>query len=168
MQRQLIQGFAIGMFLTACISLLGFYNLNINEQNIDPKQAIEELEQSGYQVLSTAEWNDLQTQIVNNKPQEEEAAEEEEQDETENSSGQTTQSDEKKSDTKSYTLTIEAGMNSSDVSERLEENGIVEDSFVFQQYLIDRNLDGAIQIGSYQVSSDMSFEVITSIITKGR
>ncbi|WP_243297215.1 endolytic transglycosylase MltG [Bacillus litorisediminis] len=169
MQRHLLQGFAAGMFLTACISLLGVYNSDNDSNNIDPNQAIAELKKNGYQVLTTAEWNDLQAQIVTGKPAGEQSVEATAA-ETEDSSVSTSQTPAKetKDEVKSYTLTIAAGMNSSDVAERLEQNGIIDDSFVFQQYLIDRKLDGAIQIGSYQVRSDMSFEVITSIITKGR
>ena len=168
MQRQLLQGFAAGMFVTACISLLGFYNLDHHTEDMDVSKAITKLEESGYQVLPTAEWNELQTKIVNSQPGEERV--EGVSEKTENPGGTNTQStpEETKAEVKSYTLTIEAGMNSSDVAHRLEENGIIEDSFVFQQYLIDRKLDGAIQIGSYQVSSGMSFEAITSIITKGK
>lgn len=64
-----------------------------------------------------------------------------------------------------YELTISNGMTSLDVSNLLEEIGIIQNSVEFNQYLGELNLQTRLQLGTYLLSSEMSYEEIAHMIT---
>ncbi|MCA1064513.1 endolytic transglycosylase MltG [Rossellomorea aquimaris] len=64
-----------------------------------------------------------------------------------------------------YVFRIEGGMTSKDVSEMLYELGMISDGRAFGDYLIENGYAGKIQIGSYRVTNDMSFEEVAYKIT---
>ena len=63
------------------------------------------------------------------------------------------------------TLTITSGMTSSDISSLLEEAGVIQNKMDLDDYIVDQNLAGKIQIGEYEVNSSMSIKQITELIT---
>lgn len=65
----------------------------------------------------------------------------------------------------SFTLTITPGMTSSAISSLLEEAGVIQNKVDLEDYIIDRNLAGRIQIGQYDVDSNMTIKQITELIT---
>lgn len=62
-------------------------------------------------------------------------------------------------------LTIEAGSTSKSVAENLEQAGIISSAKELEQYLIDNNLAGRIQIGVHEVDTTMDLDTIARIIT---
>ncbi|WP_010650883.1 endolytic transglycosylase MltG [Oceanobacillus massiliensis] len=54
-------------------------------------------------------------------------------------------------------MTISPGMASSDISSLLAENQIIQDASEFNSYLDEHDYSLQIQIGSYELTSDMSF-----------
>ncbi|WP_047980678.1 MltG/YceG/YrrL family protein [Ornithinibacillus contaminans] len=66
---------------------------------------------------------------------------------------------------KEYELVIQSGMSSIDVSDLLYENGIVDDATEFNQYLETQGYQSIIGVGTYQVTDQMSYEQIATIIT---
>src|SRR5699024_8886811 len=65
-----------------------------------------------------------------------------------------------------YSLTIEEGMASSDISAKLEDNNIIDDASKFNRFLEKEGYELKVQIGTFDVSDDMDFEEIASAITK--
>jgi ADP-dependent phosphofructokinase/glucokinase len=65
-----------------------------------------------------------------------------------------------------YTLEIQSGMNSLEIARLLESVGIIEDATKLNNYILEQKLAEKIQIGSYQLISDMTLEEIADIITK--
>ncbi|OZU90666.1 hypothetical protein CIL03_02160 [Virgibacillus indicus] len=63
-------------------------------------------------------------------------------------------------------MTIESGMPSSSISDALAENNIIDDAEEFNQYLQDEEYSLKVQLGSFDLSSDMSFYEIAEAITK--
>ncbi|MBO8156090.1 MAG: hypothetical protein H0Z32_06510 [Bacillaceae bacterium] len=57
-------------------------------------------------------------------------------------------------------------MNSSDVSELLYQAQIIDNEKRFNQYLVENGLSTRIQIGEYELISDMTYEEIAAIITR--
>ncbi len=56
-------------------------------------------------------------------------------------------------------------MSSKEISEELVDAGIIDDANGFNTYLAEQKLQHLIQIGEYEVDSEMSFQQITEIIT---
>lgn len=62
-------------------------------------------------------------------------------------------------------IVVEPGNSASIVCKKMEEKGIVNDGNEFRNYLVNRNLTDFINIGTFSMSSDMSFEELTKILT---
>lgn len=71
-----------------------------------------------------------------------------------------------KDETKTYTININDGVLSSTISDRLEANGIIDNSTKFNLYLTDNGYGEKIQLGKFKVNSDMSFKEIAEAITR--
>ena len=65
-----------------------------------------------------------------------------------------------------YHLTISEGMSSNDISQQLEEAGIILDAKEFNDYLADKKLQRYIQIGQYELDEEMNHQQIAEIITE--
>lgn len=95
---------------------------------------------------------------------------------TEKSAGKNTDASEGKTETKpdsespskpitKIILTIEAGSTSATVADKLERAGIIGSATELEQYLIDNDLAGRIQIGVHEVDTTMDLAAIAGIIT---
>lgn len=67
---------------------------------------------------------------------------------------------------KSVTFAIEKGMSSNKVSKRLQEIGLIEDAKDFNEYLIAEDKVSVIQVGTYELPEDCTYEDIINAITK--
>ncbi|WP_017755790.1 MltG/YceG/YrrL family protein [Calidifontibacillus oryziterrae] len=65
-----------------------------------------------------------------------------------------------------YKLEVVRGMNSIQIAKQLEKAGIVKSSEEFEQFLLNKKWNRSIQIGTYDLSNEMSYEEIGRIITK--
>jgi cell division protein YceG involved in septum cleavage len=65
-----------------------------------------------------------------------------------------------------YQLEISSGMTSNEIATILAQNQIVQDEAAFAHLLIKHNYHTAIQLGSFPVTNQMSFEQIANMITK--
>lgn len=63
------------------------------------------------------------------------------------------------------TIVIERGNTATVVCNKIQEAGIVKSGEDFKKYLVKYNLTDYINVGSYTLSSDMSFEEIAGILT---
>ncbi|MDC3415524.1 hypothetical protein [Aquibacillus salsiterrae] len=147
--RQIVQAFSLGMLTATSIFAIVFY-ISI-EETTQPKTdesiqtKINYLESIGYVV----EWPNA----VNEHNQDPE--------ETESPKRSPEQ------ETIVYTLIIEPGMTSDEVGSILLETKIISDAKAFNDFLDDYNLHSSIQIGEYQLTSDMSVQQIVETITNG-
>ncbi|WP_433743157.1 hypothetical protein [Falsibacillus pallidus] len=65
-----------------------------------------------------------------------------------------------------YRLVIHSGMTTADISSELEKAGIVKNGDELNDYLIVHKYGQILQIGEYDLTSDMDDEQIAKIITK--
>ncbi|WP_096270594.1 hypothetical protein [Paucisalibacillus globulus] len=194
--KQPIRAFAVGLFTAAIIMLIVNYFSNGSKQEFSEmpiEDIVNELKEKGYRVLSETEYISLsmngevakkETEIassdsekVDTKDEEvdtnestegTETNEENTEEETNNQSDSTEETDNKKEEenTKNFTLVIESGMPSSSISNELEANGIIDDAAEFISYLEDEGYAVRIQLGEFQLSSDMSYFEIAEALTK--
>ncbi|MBM7604700.1 hypothetical protein JOC75_002703 [Metabacillus crassostreae] len=66
----------------------------------------------------------------------------------------------------SYNVTIKDGMTTSEVSDALELNGIIESSKEFDQFLISKNYHTKVQLGTFEVKKGMTFAQLADVITR--
>ncbi|GAA0345656.1 hypothetical protein GCM10008967_40100 [Bacillus carboniphilus] len=168
MRRQSIQGFAIGMFLTAVVLSL-VYQMTSDSNEVEVDDAVATLEKNEYIVLSANEWEEIQQKLSTKETEQKETEAPQEEQANPGTDTDSAEQDEVNNETepkKTYSLVIKPGMSSSEVGYLLEENGIVEDARAFNKYIVDRKLEGYIQIGTHTVTSDMSFDVIADTISK--
>lgn len=64
------------------------------------------------------------------------------------------------------TLSIEVGMTSSEISEKLADAGIILNKVDMDNYLSDQGLAGRVQVGNYELNSSMSLKQIAETITR--
>jgi hypothetical protein len=75
------------------------------------------------------------------------------------------QPEEKKEEVVKYTVKVTAGMSTYEISNVLEQNGIISDSFAFDQYLIKHDFHRKIQLGSFEVRKGMDWYQLAHILT---
>lgn len=63
------------------------------------------------------------------------------------------------------TIVVERGNSASMVCKQMESAGVIKEADDFRQYLISRDLTDFINIGTYELSSDMSYKEMAKIIT---
>ncbi len=162
MKKQNLRSLAIGMLLSACI-IASFYlyqDNNKQEQNtLNVSNTTTYLQREGFTVLTEAEYTDLQTKLeesTQNQTKPNAGANKEEQEEPK----------EEKKETYSYTLKITSGMSISTIAELLFNENIVKDQEEFETYLIDNDYHTKIQVGSFRLTSDMSYKKIAETLTE--
>jgi hypothetical protein len=179
--KQAIRAFAVGLFTAAVIMLIiNYFNGSKQEFTEMPiEDVIDGLKEQGYRVLTETEYITLSmngevekkdTEIASSETENAEASEEVETtevDEAEENNTETAEEENQKQETvKTYTLTIESGMPSSAISNKLEENGIIDDAGKFISYLEDEGYAIRIQLGEFTLKSDMSYNQIAEALTR--
>lgn len=160
MNKRTLRAFALGILLSAVIIeasplLLG------EKYSFDTDEAISLLEDEGYHVLTKVELEKLQKEEAKEERIEEETPLEEEEEVAESSS-----TEEKPPTT--YSLVIKEGMNTKDIAAILEKEGIIDAKAPFEHYLIENGYSTRLQIGRYDLNSEMGYEEIGNMVTSLR
>ncbi|QXE00430.1 endolytic transglycosylase MltG [Terribacillus sp. DMT04] len=152
--KQVIQGFAAALLLAgACMLVLYFASDDgtakttsaapIKKEELDTEEMKTRLEKDDYYILSSKDYEELQKKT-------------ETKDKAKTASEQT----------KKFQLKLESGMTSDEVAQLLEKKSILEDGDAFLTYLNVTNASKSLQVGTYDVNSDMSYDEITDLLTK--
>ncbi|HLR62398.1 MAG TPA: hypothetical protein VK097_08140 [Lentibacillus sp.] len=177
--KQIIRSFAFGL-LTAGIVLLGVFYVADEPQpeaeNIPAEDMIDIIESEGYHVLTESEYISVSVESdkdKNNKgnsddgDQQQNSSEETNSDDSNDSNNEQNNSSDStdESSPKTYTLTVESGVAPSEISQTLEENDIIDDADAFTEYLEDEGYSELVQLGEFELSSDMDQKEIAETIT---
>lgn len=148
--KQSIRTFALGILCATLLLGVTYYLTDASEtaNEISQAETITKLEQDGYVVSNTG----TDYQNSNENPEMEQPSDQE----TSNQNGS--------EESFTYTLTIEAGMSPKEIIEKLYNANIIEDEQEFAQYLNENNYRTSIQIGEFEVSSDMTNEEVAETI----
>ncbi|WP_067730429.1 MltG/YceG/YrrL family protein [Oceanobacillus damuensis] len=188
-----VRSFSVGLLTSAVIMLIVFYLVGNQAQSaadMKSEEMIPLLESKGYTVLTKEEYialsvskevdseeNSDETDLSEKEEAEEatnsteDAEEENETRTTEEENGDDPEetepagNGESNNSPESYTLTINPGMASSDISSLLAENNIIENASEFNNYLDEHDYSLKVQIGTYELTSDMSFYQIAEKIS---
>src|SRR5690625_4875840 len=173
-----IRAFSLGLFVAGIMIVVSF--LFIGDTATSKKDAedfpledmIEIMKDEGYRVVTEEEYITLS--LADNNEQEVQSEENNDENEQANDNNKEEKSehkdkkDEEDEDDKveKYTIHIKDGMASSEIGELLEENNIIDDSSKFNKYLEDEGYHKGVQLGKFDVTSDMDFKEIAKAITR--
>ncbi|CDO01886.1 hypothetical protein BN988_00338 [Oceanobacillus picturae] len=191
--KQSVRSFAIGLFTAGILLLGGIFFFSTGGEKVEDLAAedlIDLVEQKGYYVLnkeeyiaasvgdesktasaeSTSKEENSEQESSNkeedaSKDQEDEATEKAKEENSDENDSEKAEKEEEKEKT-SYTLKIQEGMASSDISSVLENNDIIDDAGEFNEYLIDNDYHLKVQIGEYELTTGMSHYEVAEAITK--
>jgi|SRR5690625_54869 len=183
--KQPIRFFSMGL-LSASLLLLVFYfffdSTTDQVSNIPVEEMITNVEQEGYRVITEDEFISYSLFIEEQNQSETKTTKDETKDEKEKDTNKDKPNDnnesndnndksdkdkdkEEKEEVEKLTFTIEAGVVTPDIADILIENDIIEDRQKFIDFLEDNDYSSYIQLGTFEVTSDMSSKEIAEIIT---
>ncbi|MDQ0224865.1 hypothetical protein CHH83_08250 [Bacillus sp. 7586-K] len=176
MSKTSFQAFAAGMIVATTL-LGGTYLLTDNKSaSADDKKQLTEknvekyLAENGRMAVEAEEYEELLAAKNSSEPKTDTAKDTKEdtaqKETTTETPAKEAPAEEKKEEPVTYNLTISEGMTTSTVSDLLEQNGIIEDSFQFDQYLIKNNYHQKVQLGTFQVKKGMDFHQLAEAITR--
>lgn len=185
--KQSMRFFAIGL-LTASLILLGFYFMlngsQASSKNIPLEEMIEQIESSGHRVITEKEFiaytlsnenesekkdadekKDDKTSDKKEEEQKEKDKKDKDKDKKDTDKKDKKKDDEKKDKVVKAKFTTKDGVVTQDIADILIDKKIIDDRQKFLDYLDDNNYSPYIQIGTFEVDSDMSMKEIAEIIT---
>lgn len=190
--KQSVRFFAIGL-MTSAILMFGYFAIfdkSAAVDNIPVEELIAQIEEDDYRVISEEEF--ISFSLIDKDEVEanakEKANEKKNSDKKDDSSKSTDdksskERDKKEQDKKSdkdkdkkkdkedndkpkkVTFTTEPGVVTEDIAEILYDKEVIDDKRKFQDYLEDNDHSAYIQIGKFEVTTDMNFKEIAEVIT---
>lgn len=158
MTKNTIRAFALGIILA--VALLQFTVLK-QESDISLHDAKEKLTEEGFVILTNEEFTNLEAVA-----EEKELVEEEKTKPNVNEEEKLEESPAE--ETAAFTLVIEENMSTKKIANILAGEKIIDDATEFEQFLIDHDYHTKVQIGNFELNSDMDYEEISKIITKNK
>ncbi|MFY0757569.1 hypothetical protein AB1K32_01650 [Metabacillus dongyingensis] len=158
MSKKGLQSFAAGMILSTSVLAATYFISNSNEKTAAPvnnevsENDIKEfLIKSGQTAIDTKEYDELiafkETTLIEKQKQAEAPLEEKPQNEK-------------------YTLKIVEGMNTGDVSDILEQEGVIASAKDFNKFVINGNYHTKVRMGTFELTKGMSFSEIVNVLVK--
>ncbi|MGM0844242.1 MAG: hypothetical protein ACQEUT_04625 [Bacillota bacterium] len=152
MNKQNTKAFAAGLLLSSIVLIIfSFYNQ-------DETNSIKTLEEQGYTILTEEEEKNAAEELASLQEQVETLNKSRESGEQHLVTSEDTRSE--------ITLTVSSGMTPMEIGRKLEDEGIIKNSSDLNSYLVKSGLADKIQIGDYQLHSEMTLEEISTILTK--
>lgn len=145
--KQWIQAFSIGLLTSTAVLGITYLNTESPEaevikESMSEQDMMDQLEQSGYRVLSNEEWAAVNTESPS--PQ---------------------KSDPPSSQGTTYSIDITEGTATPEIAEKLVDAGIIEDADAFTSFMEERDYSRYIQIGQATVTSSMTLQEIAEAVT---
>src|SRR5699024_28514 len=177
--KQYVRTFSIGLFIASLLLLITFLFSNSslnNRANLSDDEMVEHLKDSGYRVVTETEYISLSVQQDKNKEKstsnkEKDADKEDKKDSDDKKASDKNEEKDKKDKKdkekpKSYTIEIASGMTISEVTNQLENDGLIKDDRKYDQYLKKHDYEKYIQLGKHKVTDDMSEQEIAEELIK--
>lgn len=164
--KQPVRAFSFGLFTAGVILLVIvlFFDKSQETPKLSQKEMIASLEENGMQVLTDEEYISFSVKEDSGN-KDEQKSETQEKEQPKESVDQENKDNQEKEEVKTFTLNVEPGLASSSISDILEENGIIDSASKFNQYLEENDYSQYVQLGTFKVTSDMTFNQLAETIT---
>ncbi|MDF2038621.1 hypothetical protein P2R12_16810 [Cytobacillus oceanisediminis] len=160
MNKRNTRAFAFGILMAVIAFGTAYFFIKPNQsenRKIDENSAKEFLQAKGYTVLT----NEVYTLLQQTKSEEPVNGNTEEKEE---SAEEDTELDEGSQVV--YQLTIESGMTPGEIAVQLEKANVIDQAADFGNYLEEYGYSNKIQLGTFELTPDMSYKEIAKVITK--
>ncbi|MCM3596232.1 hypothetical protein M4D55_10650 [Metabacillus idriensis] len=158
MSKKGFQSFAAGMILSTSVLAATYFMGETNEKTaavvskeVTENDIKEYLIKKGQTAIDTKEYDELiafkETALIEKQKQAEAPPEEKPQNEK-------------------YTLKIVEGMNTGDVSDILEQEGVIASAKDFNEFVINGNYHTKVRMGTFELTKGMSFSEIVNVLVK--
>lgn len=183
-----VRFFAVGLFTSAILLLV--YQLFIDDESankteqISVEEMIAHVEESGYRVITDEEFISYSMYVEEKNEQEakkeeknrsskakkddkenDEDVNEAETDESDDADEAEEESEAEEEEVRKVKLTVRQGDLTPDIADFLQEQGIIDDKQEFVDYLEEHDYSPYIQLGTFEVSSDMSLYELAERLT---
>lgn len=159
MNKASLQAFSAGIIFSTAIMAGFYYGNHVNKKvTFTTSEAKKMLEAQGYSISKAITHTKSEQPKTDTEPK---AV-------TKNNieTNENNKESEKKEEVISYILKIKSKMTTSEITELLEKEKIIDDATKFQDYMNKEKLSRQVQIGEYIVSSDMNYKELGELITK--
>ncbi|MBX9973037.1 hypothetical protein [Cytobacillus firmus] len=160
MNKRNTRAFAFGILMAVIAFGTAYFFIKPDQsenRKIDANSAKEFLQANGYTVLTDEEYTLLQ-QTKSEDPANKNTKEKEEPAE------KNTEPEENSQEV--YQLTIKSGMTPGEIAAQLEKANVIDQAAEFGNYLEEYGYSKKIQLGTFELTADMSYKEIAKIITK--
>ncbi|MBE3570661.1 MAG: endolytic transglycosylase MltG [Bacillales bacterium] len=162
MSRETVRAFAFGLLSAALALFLFVQFFHQPNTSISTQDMIHALKKQGYTISSPEESNSqpIHRKIYSSKREKQQA----------NSSHQTKNESFKEAANanRSLRLTISPGTTTDHIAHRLEQEKIINSASQFSEYMNQNGFSEKLQIGTYDINSQMTMEEIAKTITKSK
>lgn len=147
--KHTVRSYALGLLTAAAVIAITYWNTNspsteIVEKEMSKEQMISQLEDEGYRIITTEEWD----AVTENKKNKDSEAQEDTQ------PNMTT-----------FSIDIVSGTTTDEISEKLVQAGIIKDARAFETFMKENDYSRYIQIGQATLNSEMTLKEIAAAIT---
>lgn len=176
--KKFLRGFGIAFFLIGALMVLGekIHLPYISQQTSTDKKDVAKLEEqlktANKQITDLEKTIEEQKKTTENKAESKSAKEKSKSasEETKKTADQSNSTETKTDATKKEapikaTLYVYQGLNPSDIAEKLKDLKIIKNSVEMELFLAQKEYKHSIQIGQYELNSDMTIEEIANLIT---
>lgn len=179
--KHIVRSFSVGLIAAGLVTLLVFYTFgesNSDEMTYSTEELITLIEEDGYRVVTADEYisytvtsaqKDTDTANAEDESEKESETDAEKENQEDNASSEETDVEEETEEiveeeevveeetVTTVSINIPSGMASLDVSRLLENENVVNDAEEFNEYLLQNGYSQRVQLGSHELTTDMSF-----------
>lgn len=152
MNKRSVRSFSIGILFAALLLFISGFG---KETDLSLKKAKEVLKDEGYVVVTNEDYAKLSA------PQTKEVPEK-----TEEQKVETKAPEKEEVKVVYFVLEITSGMSTGEISSKLKQANVLDNEKEFEQFLIENGYHTKVQVGTFELNSEMSHEEIAKIITK--
>lgn len=176
-----IRYFSLGLLTSAIVFYIMYMIIDDSEPTVEDQsieQLTEAIEKQGYRIISQDEFisyslyldemkeqekdGDSNNKDTSKKEADQKKSSKKDQESEEN---EAVEEEEEEEEVKKLKIKVESGFVSQNIADLLEEEGFIENANEFVTYLEENDYSPYIQIGEFEVASDMTMKDIAETIT---
>ncbi|TKC19914.1 endolytic transglycosylase MltG [Robertmurraya kyonggiensis] len=152
MNKRSVRSFSIGILFAALLIFISGFG---KETDLSLKKAKEVLKDEGYVVVTKEDYAKLSAAQTKEVPEK-----------TEEQKVETKAPEKEEVKVVHFALEITSGMSTGEISSKLKQANVLDNEKEFEQFLIENGYHTKVQVGTFELNSEMNHEEIAKIITK--
>jgi hypothetical protein len=167
MYKNTVRAFSLGIVFSVSILGIGFFSLEEPGKETTLAEAKKVVEKEGYTILTNKDYENMKNAAaLAKKTSSLDETSKKEENQATPPQKQSTKSEEKSKETITYTLEIQSGMNTEEIARTLMDASIIDDDKDFEQFLTDEGYSTIVQVGTFELNNNMTYDEIARSITK--